>query len=143
MKTVAQMLSAKPNQDIYTISPETTVLQALQIMAEKNIGALVVTVGDDVVGFFSERDYARKMVLHGHSSFSTPISVVMVTPVISVTMKQNTRDCLKLMTEHRVRHLPVIEDGRLLGLLSVGNLVKEVIAEQDAMIKQLEQYIRG
>lgn len=143
MRTVAQMLSAKPNQDIYTIAPETTVLQALQIMAEKNIGALVVTEGEQVVGFFSERDYARKMVLHGRSSFATPVGEVMVSPVISVTPQQTTRDCLQLMSRGHLRHLPVIEDGRLLGLLSVGNLVKEVIAEQDAMIQQLEQYIRG
>lgn len=143
MKTVAQMLRAKPNQDIYTVAPTTTVLQALQLMAEKNIGALVVTEGDQVVGIVSERDYSRKMVLKGRSSVGTPVSAIMSSPVISVSSDQTTRDCLRLMGRGHLRHLPVIDDGRLVGLLSVGNLVKEVLAEQDEMIKQLEQYIRG
>ncbi|MNZ84980.1 inosine 5'-monophosphate dehydrogenase [compost metagenome] len=143
MKTVAQMLHAKPNQDIYTITPTATVLQALQLMAEKNIGALIVTEGDQVVGIVSERDYARKMVLKGRSSVGTPVSAVMSAPVISVTSAQNTRDCLKLMGKGHLRHLPVIDDGKLVGLLSVSNLVKAVLTDQDEMIQQLEQYIRG
>lgn len=143
MRTVAQMLRAKPNQDIYTIAPSATVLEALQLMAEKNIGALIVTEGDQVLGIVSERDYARKMVLKGRSSVATPVSAIMATPVISVSSEQNTRDCLRLMGRGHLRHLPVIDDGRLVGMLSVGNLVKEVLAEQDEMIQQLEQYIRG
>lgn len=143
MKTVAHMLRAKPNQDIYTIAPTATVLQALQLMAEKNIGALIVTEGDQVVGILSERDYARKMVLEGRSSVGTPVSAVMSAPVISVTSEQTSRDCLRLMGRGHLRHLPVIDDGRLLGMLSVGNLVKEALAEQDELIQQLEQYIRG
>ncbi|SDS91248.1 CBS domain-containing protein [Pseudomonas oryzae] len=143
MRTVAQMLRAKPNQDIYTIAPTATVLEALQLMAEKNIGALIVTEGDQVVGLVSERDYARKMVLRGRSSVGTPVSLIMASPVISVNSTQNTRDCLRLMGRGHLRHLPVIDDGKLVGMLSVGNLVKEVLAEQDEMIQQLEQYIRG
>ncbi|MNN59881.1 inosine 5'-monophosphate dehydrogenase [compost metagenome] len=143
MKTVAQMLRAKPNQDIYTIAPTATVLQALQLMAEKNIGALIVTEGNQVVGLVSERDYSRKMVLQGRSSVATPVSAIMASPVISVTSEQNTRDCLKLMGKGHLRHLPVIDDGKLVGLLSVSNLVKAVLADQDEMIQQLEQYIRG
>ena len=143
MRTVAQMLRAKPNQDIYTIAPSATVLEALQLMAEKNIGALIVTEGDQVLGIVSERDYARKMVLKGRSSVATPVSAIMATPVISVSSEQNTRDCLRLMGRGHLRHLPVIDDGRLVGMLSVGNLVKEVLAEQDELIQQLEQYIRG
>jgi CBS domain-containing protein len=137
------MLRAKPNQDIYTIAPSATVLEALQLMAEKNIGALIVTAGDQVLGIVSERDYARKMVLKGRSSVATPVSAIMATPVISVSSGQNTRDCLRLMGRGHLRHLPVIDDGRLVGMLSVGNLVKEVLAEQDELIQQLEQYIRG
>ncbi len=143
MRTVAQMLRTKPNQDIYTISPDATVLQALQLMEEKNIGALIVTEGDQVVGILSERDYTRKMVLKGRSSVGTPVSAIMAAPVISVNSGQNTRDCLRLMGRGHLRHLPVIDDGQLVGMLSVGNLVKEVLAEQDEMIQQLEQYIRG
>jgi CBS domain-containing protein len=143
MKTVAQMLRAKPNQDIYTVAPTATVLQALQLMAEKNIGALIVTEGDQVVGIVSERDYSRKMILQGRSSVATPVSAIMSAPVISVTSAQNTRDCLKLMGKGHLRHLPVIDDGKLVGLLSVSNLVKAVLADQDEMIQQLEQYIRG
>ena len=143
MRTVAQMLRAKPNQDIYTIAPGATMLQALQLMAEKNIGALIVTEGDQVVGIVSERDYARKMVLQGRSSVATPVSAVMSAPVVSVSSTQDIRDCLRLMGRGHLRHLPVIDDGKLLGMLSVGNLVKEVLAEQDELIRQLEQYIRG
>lgn len=143
MRTVAQMLRAKPNQDIYTIAPTATVLQALQLMAEKNIGALIVTEGDRVIGLVSERDYARKMVLEGRSSVATPVSAIMAAPVVSVNSGQDIRDCLRLMGRGHLRHLPVIDDGRLLGMLSVGNLVKEVLAEQDELIGQLEQYIRG
>jgi CBS domain-containing protein len=143
MKTVAQMLRAKPNQDIYTIAPTDTVLQALRLMAEKNIGALVVTEGDQVVGIVSERDYSRKMVLQGRWSVGTRVSAIMSASGISVSCDQSTRDCLRLMGRGHLRHLPVIDEGQLVGLLSVGNLVKEVLAEQDEMIQQLEQYIRG
>lgn len=143
MRTVAQMLRAKPNQDIYTIAPGATMLQALQLMAERNIGALIVTEGERVLGIVSERDYARKMVLQGRSSVATPVSAVMSAPVVSVSSTQDIRDCLRLMGRGHLRHLPVIDDGRLVGMLSVGNLVKEVLAEQDELIRQLEQYIRG
>lgn len=140
MKTVAQLLNAKQNQQVYTIGPDEMVLDALRLMAEKNIGALLVVNHGEVVGVVSERDYARKMVLKGRSSIGTPISAIMSAPVVSVDSKQSVDTCMNLMTD---RHLPVVEDGQLLGLLSIGDLVKAAIAEQAELIQQLEQYIRG
>ncbi|MFU5142729.1 CBS domain-containing protein [Pseudomonas aeruginosa] len=146
MKTVAQLLNAKQNQQVYTIGPDEMVLDALRLMAEKNIGALLVVNHGEVVGVVgvvSERDYARKMVLKGRSSIGTPISAIMSAPVVSVDSKQSVDTCMNLMTDRHLRHLPVVEDGQLLGLLSIGDLVKAAIAEQAELIQQLEQYIRG
>lgn len=144
MKTVAQLLNAKQNQQVYTIGADEMVLDALRLMAEKNIGALLVVVNHgEVVGVVSERDYARKMVLKGRSSIGTPISAIMSAPVVSVDSKQSVDTCMNLMTDRHLRHLPVVEDGQLLGLLSIGDLVKAAIAEQAELIQQLEQYIRG
>ncbi|OXR72523.1 histidine kinase [Pseudomonas aeruginosa] len=142
-KTVAQLLNAKQNQQVYTIGPDEMVLDALRLMAEKNIGALLVVNHGEVVGVVSERDYARKMVLKGRSSIGTPISAIMSAPVVSVDSKQSVDTCMNLMTDRHLRHLPVVEDGQLLGLLSIGDLVKAAIAEQAELIQQLEQYIRG
>ena len=143
MKTVAQLLNAKQNQQVYTIGPDEMVLDALRLMAEKNIGALLVVNHGEVVGVVSERDYARKMVLKGRSSIGTPISAIMSAPVVSVDSKQSVDTCMNLMTDRHLRHLPVVEDGQLLGLLSIGDLVKAAIAEQAELIQQLEQYLRG
>ena len=143
MKTVAQLLAAKVQQDVYTTTPETSVLEALRVMAEKNVGALPVVKGNELVGIVSERDYARKMVLQGRSSYATPVSTIMTAAVIIILPQQTVADCLALMTEHRLRHLPVMGNGKLIGLLSIGDLVKETMVEQAELIRQLEGYIRG
>ncbi|MBE0975165.1 CBS domain-containing protein, partial [Escherichia coli] len=117
-----------------TIGADEMVLDALRLMAEKNIGALLVVNHGEVVGVVSERDYARKMVLKGRSSIGTPISAIMIAPVVSVDSKQSVDTCMNLMTDRHLRHLPVVEDGQLLGLLSIGDLVKAAIAEQAELI---------
>ncbi|KWT08949.1 MULTISPECIES: CBS domain-containing protein [Pseudomonas syringae group] len=145
MKTVAQLLKLKDlhNQHVHTIGPNQMVLDALRLMAEKNIGALPVVENGTVVGVVSERDYARKVVLKGRSSVGTPVSEIMSSKVITVDSQQTVETCMGIMTDSHLRHLPVVEDGQLLGLLSIGDLVKEAIAEQASLIQQLEQYIRG
>ncbi|RMR35903.1 CBS domain protein [Pseudomonas syringae pv. coriandricola] len=145
MKTVAQLLKLKdlPNQHVHTIGPNQMVLDALRLMADKNIGALPVVENGTVVGVVSERDYARKVVLKGRSSVGTPVSEIMSSKVITVDSQQTVETCMGIMTDSHLRHLPVVEDGQLLGLLSIGDLVKEAIAEQASLIQQLEQYIRG
>ena len=145
MKTVAQLLKSKDqkNQEVHTIQWNHTVFVALVVMAAKNVGALPVVKEDKVVGIISERDYARKLILHGLSSTSTQVHQVMSSPAITVDTHKSVENCMGIMTDGHLRHLPVVEDGKLLGLLSIGDLVKEAIAEQAALIQQLEQYIRG
>lgn len=143
MKTVAQLMKLKPHQQVFTISPDQMVLDALKLMAEKNVGALPVVENGVVVGVVSERDYARKMILVGRSSVGTPVRAIMSAPVITVGPGENIETCMNTMTDSHLRHLPVVEDGQLVGLLSIGDLVKEAIAEQANLIQQLEQYIRG
>ncbi|EJN23969.1 MULTISPECIES: CBS domain-containing protein [Pseudomonas] len=145
MKTVAQLLKlkAQQNQQVHSIAPHQMVLEALMVMAAKNVGALPVLKEGKVVGIISERDYARKLVLKGRSSVGTPVSDIMVAPVITVDTHQTVETCMGIMSEKRLRHLPVVENGELIGLLSIGDLVKEAIAEQAELIRQLEQYIRG
>jgi CBS domain-containing protein len=145
MKTVAQVLKAKDqkNQDVHTIQWDHTVFEALVRMSEKNVGALPVVKEGVVVGIISERDYARKLILKGLSSVTTRVDDVMSSPVITVDTHKSVEECMNIMTDSHLRHLPVVEDGKLLGLLSIGDLVKEAIAEQADLIKQLEQYIRG
>lgn len=143
MKTVAQMLHAKPRQQVHTIEADAPMLEALRLMAEQNIGALPVTEGGRLVGIVSERDYARRGVLQGRSSVATPVREFMTEPVLTVHARQSIRECMSLMTDRHMRHLPVVEDGQLIGLLSIGDLVKEAMAEQDNLILHLEQYIRG
>lgn len=145
MKTVAELLKLKAahHQQVHTIGPSQMVVDALKVMAEKNVGALPVVEDGHVVGVFSERDYARKLVLKGRSSIGTPVDAVMSAPVITVGPHESIDRCMGIMTDSHLRHLPVVEDGQLLGLLSIGDLVKEAIAEQTALIQQLEQYIRG
>jgi CBS domain-containing protein len=146
MTTVAQLLKlkAEQHQQVHTIGPQQMVLDALRLMADKNIGALPV-VDDDgqLVGVVSERDYARKVILKGRSSVGTPVSAIMSSKVITVDSQQSIEACMGIMTDNRLRHLPVLENGQLLGLLSIGDLVKEAIAAQASLIQQLEQYIRG
>lgn len=143
MKTVAQMLRAKPQNNVHTIAPGASMLEALQVMAEHNVGALLVSEGEQLLGIVSERDYARKGVLQGRSSVRTDVREFMSVPVVSVAPGQSIRECMSLMTDRHLRHLPVLENGVLLGLLSIGDLVKETLAEQDGLIQHLEQYIRG
>ena len=145
MKTVAQVLKAteQKNQDVHTIQWDHTVFEALVRMSEKNVGALPVVKEGAVVGIISERDYARKLILKGLSSVTTRVDEVMSSPVITVDTHKSVDECMNIMTDSHLRHLPVVEEGKLLGLLSIGDLVKEAIAEQADLIKQLEQYIRG
>lgn len=145
MKTVAQVLKAKDlkNQEVHTIKSHQTVMEALILMAAKNVGALPVVDHGQVLGVISERDYARKLILKGRSSATTAVSEIMSSPVITVDTHQSVEQCMNIMTDSHLRHLPVVEEGELLGLLSIGDLVKEAIAEQADLIKQLEQYIRG
>ena len=145
MKTVAQLLKlkAQQNQEVHTIAPHQMVLEALMVMAAKNVGALPVVKNGEVIGIISERDYARKLVLKGRSSVGTTVEDIMVSPVITVDTHQTVETCMGIMSDKRLRHLPVVEGGTLIGLLSIGDLVKEAIAEQAELIRQLEQYIRG
>ncbi len=140
MKTVRQMLEGK-SRGLCTIGPGASVLDALKLMAEKDIGALLVVENDKLVGIISERDYARKMILHGKSSHDTPVRKIMTERVICVQPDRTVDECMALMTDKRFRHLPVIENDKLIGVLSIGDLVKETISEQQFMIKQLESYI--
>ncbi|WP_027800097.1 CBS domain-containing protein [Paraburkholderia dilworthii] len=144
MTTVAQLLKTKPNNTtVYTIGADDSVYEAIKLMAEKGIGALVVTHGDSIAGIVTERDYARKVVLMDRSSKATPVREIMSKAVRFVRPEQTTDDCMALMTERRMRHLPVIENDRLVGMVSIGDLVKNIIAEQQFTIQQLEFYIHG
>lgn len=141
-KTVGQLLDAK-GRDVWSLGPDATVYEALQLLAEKNVGALVVVENDRVCGILSERDYARKIILIGRDSRETAVSDIMTSEVRTITEDQSVSQCMSLMTEHHVRHLPVVEGERLVGLISVGDVVKAVMAEQAFLIQQLEQYITG
>jgi CBS domain-containing protein len=143
MNGVAQILRSKPSRVVHAIGPNDMVYDAVRKMAEQNIGALLVVEGEKIVGIVTERDYARKIVLSSRSSRETPVSVIMSTPVLCVGPLQTTEECMALMTENRVRHLPVLDDGRLIGLVSIGDLVKDIISEQQFIIEQLEHYITG
>ena len=142
MKTVRQLLQMKGGQ-IYEIAPDARVFDALTLMAEREVGALVVTDGGRLAGIISERDYARKVILHGKSSHEMQVRDIMTAKVITVHPGQTIEECMALMTGKRIRHLPVIEWDRLIGVVSIGDLVKEVIAEQEQTIKQLESYIHS
>ena len=142
MLSVQQLLDHKPRA-IYSIGPEEPVLAAIKKMAEHHIGALVVMSGDKLVGIMSERDYARKVVLLGRSSTETRVDAIMTAKVVTVTPKQDAHDCMRLMTDMRIRHLPVVSGDRVVGVLSIGDLVRAVIEEQERTIADLETYIHG
>ncbi len=143
MKTVRELLGRKGNS-VFTAEPDTTVFEALEEMAKRDVGALVVLDPEgEVAGLVSERDYARKVILRGKVSRDTPVRDIMTTEVICVSSQQNVDACMKLMTEHRIRHLPVVENGQLAGLISIGDVVKAVIEDQQFTIEQLQHYIRG
>ena len=143
MKSVAQILKAKADQTIYTIAPTASVFEAVKLMAEKNIGALVVMENEKAVGIITERDYARKIVLMARSSKDTVVREIMTASAMYVSLLQGSEECMALMTENRVRHLLVIDNGKLLGLVSIGDLVRDTISEQKFIIQQLEHYITG
>lgn len=143
MTTVAEILKSKSDNSVYTIAPDATVFEAVSLMAQKNIGALLVVERERVVGIVSERDYARKVALMARSSRDTALRDIMSSPVMFVPPSQTSEECMALMTENRLRHLPVMEDGKLLGLISIGDLVKNIISEQQFIIEQLEHYISG
>lgn len=142
MKTVSQLLEGKGGS-VLSVTPETSVFDALKLMADKNVGALLVMNGDVLHGIMSERDYARKVILLGKSSHELAVRDIMSDKVVSVTPKQTVDDCMGLMTGRRIRHLPVIDNGRVVGVLSIGDLVKAVIEEQLRTIQQLESYIHS
>jgi CBS domain-containing protein len=142
MTTVRTVLQTKKNE-LWSIPPDAVVFEALKIMAEKNIGALLVTQKESLVGIFSERDYARKIVLKGESSRTTAVKDVMTSAVMTVTPEQSIDECMALMTEKHIRHLPVVENGKLIGLISIGDVVKAIISEHKYTIQQLENYITG
>jgi CBS domain-containing protein len=143
MKSVAHILKAKSDPVVYTIAPAASVFDALKLMAEKSIGALVVIEGEQVVGMITERDYARKVILVARSSKETPVRAIMTSQVMYVRPDNTSEDCMLLMTENRLRHLPVMGGGKLVGLISIGDLVKDIISEQKFIIEQLEHYITG
>ncbi len=143
MNTVAQILGSKPDHIVYTMGPDTSAHEAVRLMAEKNIGALVVVEHGKIVGLVSERDYARKLVLMARSPRDTLLGDIMSSPVMYVRPDQTSDECMALMTQNRMRHLPVMDGGQLIGLISIGDLVKATISEQQFIIEQLEHYITG
>ena len=142
MKTVTQLLRTK-GQQVLSVAPDIPVFEALEVMADKNVGALLVVEGERLVGVFSERDYARKVILKGKSSKDTPVREIMSSHVLYVRPEQTIEDCMALMTDKHVRHLPVLDQGKLIGVISIGDVVKALIDEQQFIIEQLQNYITG
>jgi len=141
MSTVRQLLAGR--KALFSITPAAAVLEAIRAMAEHRVGALLVMEGGALIGILSERDYARKVILMGRSSADTPVRTIMSAPVLTVSPEDSVNHCMQLMTDRHVRHLPAVEGGRVIGMVSIGDLVKAVIAEQRAQIEQLESYIRS
>lgn len=142
MKTVRQLLQGK-SKGVCTVSPDTPVFDALKLMAEKDIGALLVVEKGRLAGILSERDYARKVILHNKSSHDTPVREIMTERVICVQPRNTVEECMALMTDKHIRHLPVLDNDSLIGVLSIGDLVKSTISEQADTIRQLESYIHS
>ncbi len=140
MTTIRQILAGKP--DVYSVDPDATVLDALKRLAEKNVGALLVMKGERLVGIFSERDYARRMILHGRSSRETTVREVMTSEVFTIAPDVNAGECMVHMTDRHIRHLPVLEAGHVVGVISIGDVVRAVIDDMRFTIRQLEGYIR-
>lgn len=139
--TLVRQLIDRKSPTLYSVEPEDPVLEAIRQMAEHHVGALLVMKGAELQGIISERDYARKVILHGRSSAETPVWQIMSSPVITVTPDQTVQDCMHLMTDRRIRHLPVVDRGRVVAMISIGDLVKSVIEDQQHTIEQLESYI--
>jgi CBS domain-containing protein len=142
MQTVGQLLQVK-GTDVFSVAPEDSVLRAIEVMATRHVGALLVMKEGSLIGIISERDYARKVILKNRSSHDTPVGDIMTSPAVSVTPEETVHRCMQIMTEGRFRHLPVVKGGRVVGMLSIGDLVKAVIQEQTEHIEQLERYIAG
>jgi len=142
MKRVKDVLEVKGN-DVWSIEPGASVYEAMKLMADKEVGALMVIEGTELVGIISERDYARKVILEGRSSRTTQVREIMTSRLVYAEPEQNIEECMVVMTERRVRHLPVIDGGGLIGVISIGDLVKSIITEQRFIIEQLERYISG
>jgi len=140
---VKQMLAGKDSKDLWTASPDDTILHALDLMAEKRIGALPVLEEDLLVGIFSERDYARILPPEKHSPLTTKISEVMTEKVFFISPQTSANDCMELMTEKRIRHLPVLDEGKMIGIITIGDVLKQVIKDQEILIGNLEYYITG
>lgn len=143
MATVKQVLKVKRDATVHTIDAAASVYEAVALMSKAQVGALVVTVGDAVCGIVTERDYARKVILQDKASRTTTVCEIMTAPVMSATPGTSTNECMALMTQQRIRHLPVIEGGRLLGMVSIGDMVRHLIEEQQFAIDQLQSYVRG
>ena len=142
MKTVRDLLEGK-GRDVWSVAPDSTVYDALKLMAERGIGAVLVLDGKKVAGILSERDYARQVVLKGKASKDTPVREIMTTRVVFIGPERSAEDCMAVMTDKRIRHLPVLDGDDLLGILSIGDVVKAVISEKQFQIEQLETYIRS
>lgn len=142
MKTVAELLKAKPAR-VVKATPEQSVLDAIKVLAQENVGAVLVMTGERLVGILSERDYTRKVILKGRSSETTRVEEIMTANVICVSPRTKTRDCMALMTDKNIRHLPVVDEGRVIGMVSIRDIVSDIIADQDFTIEQLEHYISG
>jgi CBS domain-containing protein len=142
MKTVAELLRAKPAR-VVKIHPEMSVLEAIKVLAAEDIGAAIVMTGERLAGIFSERDYTRKVILKGRSSDTTRVEEIMTPHVVVVSPRTRARECMALMTEKNIRHLPVVDEGRVIGMVSIRDIVSDIIADQDFTIEQLEHYISG
>jgi CBS domain-containing protein len=142
MKTVRDILRTKGSQ-VYTISPDATVYEALNRMAEHNVGAMLVFEENDLVGLISERDYSRKTILKGRFSKETAVREIMTTEVVAVHPDDDIEECMELFTDKRIRHLPVVEEGRVVGIVSIGDIVKSIIDYKEYIIEELENYIKG
>lgn len=142
MKLVKHLLDKK-GRDIISVAPEESVLDAIKVMAEKSIGALIVMKDGELVGIMSERDYARKVIIKGRSSQSTQVAEIMTSDVLTTSSGQTVNDCMNTMSERKIRHLPVVEDNKVIGMISIGDLVEAIISDQQEEIEQLEQYISG
>jgi len=141
--TIRELLKRKAPQEVWSITPEATVYRAIELMADNHIGALPVIAGDKLVGIISERDYARKVILKGRSSKETRVEEIMTAPVIFVEPSHAVEDCMKIMTEKRIRHLPIVEEEKVVGVVSIGDLVKWIISAQEHTIQQLQDYVSG
>ena len=143
MHTVNQILSQKQTNEIWSIGPDASVLEAIQAMADKRAGTLIVLRGPKLVGIISERDYAREVILKGRKCHDTSVAEIMSSKVVTVSSSESVRSSLALMTDNHIRHLPIVDNGRVMGMVSIGDLVRDIISDQQSTIEQLESYIRG